>query len=428
MNSLCNRFAHGFPPVFVSMTLPAVFGLLAVFTMQPEPVAAQVVACVVGPGVTQTDTTVTGSGGNDTIDCTNAGPGKTINGAGGDDTITGTMFNDFIDGGDGNDTITGGPGNDCIEGGNGNDTLTGSEGSNTVVDSGDGNDTISGNTDPNGAITGCTTGPTATTVPTAAATVPVTPVPPSTVPPTTSPTPGAGPTATAIPTAAATVPVTPVPPSTVAPESGPGPTASPGDDGADGGTGDGSDDATDGGSDDTTDNGSDAATGDATDDGVDNGMGVPTLFDIFVSPRDVPGGSSATGTVTLNGPAPEGGATVTLFSDNSAVTVPLSVVVPGGQTSVIFAITTLEVTTATGVAITATLDGISVQATLTVTALTAVGALPNTGAGESPAGISHVWAWAAMLGALLASLAGYGWGHRSWSVRSPETPRSRADR
>ena len=84
--------------------------------------------CVVGPGVTQTATTVTGTAANDTIDCTSADPGKTINGNGGNDTITGTRFDDTLNGGDGNDTITGGAGNDTLTGGNGMDTLTGSAG------------------------------------------------------------------------------------------------------------------------------------------------------------------------------------------------------------------------------------------------------------------------------------------------------------
>ncbi len=100
------------------------------------------VPCVVSVGVTQTATTVTGTSADDTIDCTNASPGKTITGGDGNDTITGTAFNDTIDGGNGNDTITGGPGDDTIEGGNGNDTLTGSDGNDTVTDIGDGNDTI----------------------------------------------------------------------------------------------------------------------------------------------------------------------------------------------------------------------------------------------------------------------------------------------
>src|SRR4028118_1445363 len=68
------------------------------------------VLCVVGPGVTQTATTVTGSPGNDTIDCTNASPGKTITGGDGNDTITGTKFGDVINGGHGKDPGTGGAG------------------------------------------------------------------------------------------------------------------------------------------------------------------------------------------------------------------------------------------------------------------------------------------------------------------------------
>ncbi|SFU08290.1 Hemolysin-type calcium-binding repeat-containing protein [Geodermatophilus amargosae] len=100
------------------------------------------VPCVVSVGVTQTATTVTGTSADDTIDCTNASPGKTILGLDGNDTITGTAFGDVINGGNGNDTVTGGPGDDAIEGGNGNDTLTGSAGNDVVTDVGDGNDTI----------------------------------------------------------------------------------------------------------------------------------------------------------------------------------------------------------------------------------------------------------------------------------------------
>jgi Ca2+-binding RTX toxin-like protein len=89
--------------------------------------------CVVGPGVTQTDTTVTGSAGNDTIDCGGTSPGKTINGLGGNDTITGTDYADTINGGDGNDTLTGGTGDDMLDGGLGIDTISGSAGNDTLV-------------------------------------------------------------------------------------------------------------------------------------------------------------------------------------------------------------------------------------------------------------------------------------------------------
>jgi hypothetical protein len=117
--------------------------------------AAQASPCVVGPGVTQTETTVTGSGLNDTIDCGGATPAKTINGNGGNDTITGTDFADTINGGDGNDTLTGGVGNDSLNGGLGGDTINGSAGNDNLVGpssdglqdsdfAGDGTDTCQG--------------------------------------------------------------------------------------------------------------------------------------------------------------------------------------------------------------------------------------------------------------------------------------------
>ncbi len=104
------------------------------------------VPCVVGPGVTQTDTTVTGSPGNDTIDCGGTNPGKTINGNGGNDTITGTSFDDTINSGDGNDTITGGAGIDTLNGGLGLDTVSGSDGNDILAGpSNDGNqDSVDG--------------------------------------------------------------------------------------------------------------------------------------------------------------------------------------------------------------------------------------------------------------------------------------------
>jgi len=109
----------------------------------PDPTPGPFVPCVVSLGVLQTATTVTGTSADDTIDCTNASPGKWILGLDGNDTITGTAFNDTIIGGNGNDTITGGPGVDYIEGNAGNDTLTGSAGNDTLI-AGAGNDTLSG--------------------------------------------------------------------------------------------------------------------------------------------------------------------------------------------------------------------------------------------------------------------------------------------
>ncbi len=101
------------------------------------------VNCVAGLGVTQTATTVTGTSGNDTIDCGGANPGKIVYGNGGNDTITGSVFVDKIYGQDGNDTMTGGIGNDVLVGGNGHDTLTGSAGNDSLA-GGSGNDTVTG--------------------------------------------------------------------------------------------------------------------------------------------------------------------------------------------------------------------------------------------------------------------------------------------
>lgn len=105
--------------------------------------AAHASLCVAGPGVSQTETTVTGSGGDDTIDCGGTSPAKTINGNGGNDTITGNNFDATINGGDGNDTITAGTGTDAITGGDGNDTLTGGAGADSLK-GGLGIDTING--------------------------------------------------------------------------------------------------------------------------------------------------------------------------------------------------------------------------------------------------------------------------------------------
>jgi hypothetical protein len=108
-----------------------------------DPYTGPFVPCVVSVGVLQTPTTVTGTSADDTIDCTNASPGKWILGLDGNDTITGTSFADTVIAGNGNDTVTGGPGIDYIEGNAGNDTLTGSAGDDTLL-AGSGNDTLSG--------------------------------------------------------------------------------------------------------------------------------------------------------------------------------------------------------------------------------------------------------------------------------------------
>jgi hypothetical protein len=124
-----NRLHHH--PIRNSLLAGAV--VVAMGVLGGAAAAQAAVPCVVGPGVQQDDTTVTGSPGNDTIDCGGTNPGKTINGNGGNDTITGTDFADTINGGDGNDTITGGTGDDILTGGLGIDTISGSAGDDTLA-------------------------------------------------------------------------------------------------------------------------------------------------------------------------------------------------------------------------------------------------------------------------------------------------------
>ncbi len=72
-----------------------------------------------------------------------------------------------------------------------------------------------------------------------------------------------------------------------------------------------------------------------------------------ISPSTVSGGQSATGTVTLAQPAPSGGASVNLASNNSAATVPASVIIPVGQTTATIPVSTIMVPSSTTAVITA---------------------------------------------------------------------------
>jgi hypothetical protein len=91
-------------------------------------------------------------------------------------------------------------------------------------------------------------------------------------------------------------------------------------------------------------------------------VGVSSLS---LNPTTVVGsGVNSIGTVTLNGQAPSD-VSVALTSSTSAATVPSAVTVPAGSTSATFTVTSQQVTSPTSV-ITATLNGSSAQATLTV--------------------------------------------------------------
>jgi hypothetical protein len=94
---------------------------------------------------------------------------------------------------------------------------------------------------------------------------------------------------------------------------------------------------------------------------------LPALTSLTVSPTSVVGGNSASGSVTLAGPAPTGGVVVGLGSNlPGSASVPASVTVPAGATSASFAVTTFPVDTTT-VQLSASLDNVFQFAALTVT-------------------------------------------------------------
>jgi|GEM_PF-3838006 len=93
----------------------------------------------------------------------------------------------------------------------------------------------------------------------------------------------------------------------------------------------------------------------------------PRLLSINLQPESAIGGSSVTGTVSLNGPAPSNGVIVSLTSSNTnAAVVPSSITIPSGQNSAGFTVTTKPVSSSTPVTITASYGGESKTAVLTV--------------------------------------------------------------
>jgi len=91
-------------------------------------------------------------------------------------------------------------------------------------------------------------------------------------------------------------------------------------------------------------------------------LGVASLS---LSPTTVTGGNSSTGTVTLTAIA-QAATTVTLTSNNPAATVPGSITIPAGSQSRSFSISTTQVQATTSAVITASLNGTSRSATLTI--------------------------------------------------------------
>jgi uncharacterized protein (TIGR03437 family) len=100
---------------------------------------------------------------------------------------------------------------------------------------------------------------------------------------------------------------------------------------------------------------------------LQNGVVIPKLQSLTLSPTSVAGGGSVTGTVVLSSSAPAGGTVVALSSGSSTASVPATVTVPAGSTSATFTVSTSMVASNQTVTIVATYNGSTAQATLTVT-------------------------------------------------------------
>ena len=92
------------------------------------------------------------------------------------------------------------------------------------------------------------------------------------------------------------------------------------------------------------------------------------LASLSLAPASVVGGIGSTGTVSLSGPAPRGGAVVALSTSNSGVAAPTAnVIIAAGQQSASFPVSTSTVATWSSVAVSAAYAGATQTATLTVT-------------------------------------------------------------
>lgn len=92
------------------------------------------------------------------------------------------------------------------------------------------------------------------------------------------------------------------------------------------------------------------------------------ILSIGMTPRSVKGGTSSTGVVVLDGPAPAGGVTIMVTtSDTVDSSVPMSFTIGQGKSLGTFKVTTHKVSASTTTILTATLFGVSKQASLKIT-------------------------------------------------------------
>jgi hypothetical protein len=97
---------------------------------------------------------------------------------------------------------------------------------------------------------------------------------------------------------------------------------------------------------------------------------LPSLTSVAATPASLTGGSSATLVITLNGPAPPGGALVNLSSNSASFPVPASITVPDGAKGVDLRVQTKSVTASTPVTVTAAYNNATQTAGITLTPAT----------------------------------------------------------
>lgn len=133
-----------------------------------------------------------------------------------------------------------------------------------------------------------------------------------------------------------------------------------------------------------------------------------TISSLVLNPTSIPGGATSTGTVTISGPASNGGQLVTIANDNnSTVTTPVSITIPAGATSATFTIdSNPNVVTQAVVKITATVEGDSKSANLTVSPWLEAFTLSNTTVvGGNPVAARVTLAFPAPAGGMTVNLS-----------------------
>jgi uncharacterized repeat protein (TIGR03803 family) len=123
-------------------------------------------------------------------------------------------------------------------------------------------------------------------------------------------------------------------------------------------------------------------------------VAAPVLQSLTLAPAKVTGGSSSTGTVALDGPAPTGGVVVTVRSSAPKIAgfSASTVTIPAGSTSATFTVNTVPVSGTRNVTIAGVAGGASASAKLTVAApelaSLAVGSNPVVGGNSTTATVS----------------------------------------